>query len=232
MKSNLTRRAFVRTAAAGSAALAWLGVRRAPTVLAAEADKPADALDLAIRTLIDLQASGRMVGIISHVPELKQQMDVQIVVVPGASGSTFDFGDGGSGTSNGHATMQVHNYGAGQTLFAYNAWGAARTSEISRLLKVSKPSVNSGVKALSALGLLSRFVGMVTDSRSFLSGPRHEYFRRLVCNLLGNDARAGLVPDDHEALACLARNVSFFNAREYLGLEPGRLGRGFEPVPA
>ncbi len=47
----------------------------------------ADALDLAIRTLIDLQASGRMVGIISHVPELKQQMDVQIVVVPGASGS-------------------------------------------------------------------------------------------------------------------------------------------------
>jgi exonuclease SbcC len=47
----------------------------------------ADALDLAIRTLIDLQASGRMVGIISHVPELKQQMDVQVVVEPGASGS-------------------------------------------------------------------------------------------------------------------------------------------------
>jgi len=50
--------------------------------------------------------------------------------VPGANGGTYDFGDGGSNTGAGHGTMQVHNYGAGQTLFAYNAWGAVRTSEL------------------------------------------------------------------------------------------------------
>jgi MYXO-CTERM domain-containing protein len=50
--------------------------------------------------------------------------------VPNANGSTYDFGDGGSGTSAGHGTMQIHNYGARQTLFAYNAWGSARTSEL------------------------------------------------------------------------------------------------------
>jgi glucuronate isomerase len=73
------------------------------------------------------------------------------------------------------------------------------------------------INALSNMGLFSRFVGMVTDSRSFLSYSRHEYFRRLVCNLLGNDVRLGLVPDDMEMLAKLAKDVSFFNAREYLG---------------
>jgi glucuronate isomerase len=65
---------------------------------------------------------------------------------------------------------------------------------------------------------------MVTDSRSFLSYSRHEYFRRLVCNILGNDVEEGLLPDDRELLGRLAQDVSFFNAREYLGLELGRLG--------
>ncbi len=87
-----------------------------------------------------------------------------------------------------------------------------------------KDGMEAQLRALSNMGLFARFVGMVTDSRSFLSYSRHEYFRRLVCNLLGNDARAGLVPDDREALARLARNVSFFNARDYFGLELGRLG--------
>ncbi len=50
------------------------------------------------------------------------------------------------------------------------------------------------MNALSTLGLLSRFVGMLTDSRSFLSYPRHEYFRRTLCNLLGNDIENGLLP--------------------------------------
>lgn len=95
-----------------------------------------------------------------------------------------------------------------------------------------KDGMEAQLRALSNMGLFARFVGMVTDSRSFLSYSRHEYFRRLVCNLLANDARAGLLPDDREALARLARNVSFFNAREYLGLELGRLGRGVEPVRA
>jgi glucuronate isomerase len=80
------------------------------------------------------------------------------------------------------------------------------------------------LRALSNMGLFSRFVGMVTDSRSFLSYSRHEYFRRLVCNLLGDDVRRGLLPDDREMLGRLAQDVSFFNARDYLGLELGTLG--------
>ena len=71
--------------------------------------------------------------------------------------------------------------------------------------------------ALSTMGLLARFVGMVTDSRSFLSYSRHEYFRRLLCNLLGEDVRRGYLPDDRELLAQLVRNVSFGNAQRYFG---------------
>jgi len=73
------------------------------------------------------------------------------------------------------------------------------------------------MNVLSNMGLLARFVGMVTDSRSFLSYSRHEYFRRLLCNLLGEDVRRGLLPDDRAALARLVRNVCFVNARDYFG---------------
>jgi glucuronate isomerase len=86
------------------------------------------------------------------------------------------------------------------------------------------------IRALSSMGLFSRFVGMVTDSRSFLSYPRHDYFRRLVCNLLGHDVRRGLVPDDRAMLGRLVEAVSFFNAKAYLGLELGTLGGGLEPA--
>jgi glucuronate isomerase len=86
------------------------------------------------------------------------------------------------------------------------------------------------MRALSSMGLFSRFVGMVTDSRSFLSYPRHDYFRRLLCNLLGHDVRRGLVPHDSAMLGRLVEAISFFNAREYLGLELGTLGRGLEPA--
>jgi glucuronate isomerase len=86
------------------------------------------------------------------------------------------------------------------------------------------------LRALSSMGLLSRFIGMVTDSRSFLSYPRHDYFRRLLCNLLGHDVRRGLVPDDRATLGRLVEAICYFNAREYLGLEVGSLGRGREPV--
>ena len=71
------------------------------------------------------------------------------------------------------------------------------------------------LKALSVLGLLSRFVGMLTDSRSFLSYPRHEYFRRLLCNLLGNDVEKGLLPNDKESLARMVEDISYNNARQY-----------------
>jgi glucuronate isomerase len=73
------------------------------------------------------------------------------------------------------------------------------------------------INALSALGLLSRFVGMLTDSRSFLSYSRHEYFRRLLCNLLGSDVENGLLPHDMELLGNMVRDICFRNARSYFG---------------
>jgi glucuronate isomerase len=75
------------------------------------------------------------------------------------------------------------------------------------------------LNALSNIGLLRRFVGMLTDSRSFLSYPRHEYFRRLLCNLLGNDVEKGLLPRDMKLLGTMVREISFKNARDYFGLE-------------
>ena len=85
------------------------------------------------------------------------------------------------------------------------------------------------IDALSNLGLLSRFVGMVTDSRSFLSYSRHEYFRRLLCNLLGDDVRRGLVPDDRALLERLVRRVCFENARDYFGQPLGRARPSLNP---
>lgn len=82
--------------------------------------------------------------------------------------------------------------------------------------------------ALSNLGLLGRFVGMVTDSRSFLSYSRHEYFRRLLCQLLGDDVRRGRLPDDRPLLGALVQNVCFFNARDYFGFPLGRAADGVE----
>ena len=75
------------------------------------------------------------------------------------------------------------------------------------------------LNALSSLGLLSRFVGMLTDSRSFLSYPRHEYFRRILCNLIGREADRGELPRDLELLSKLVRDVCFDNAAGYFGLE-------------
>jgi glucuronate isomerase len=74
------------------------------------------------------------------------------------------------------------------------------------------------IDALSNNGLLSRFVGMLTDSRSFLSYPRHEYFRRLLCGMLGTDVARGALPDDLEMLSGLVRDICFNNARDYFGL--------------
>ncbi len=76
------------------------------------------------------------------------------------------------------------------------------------------------LNALSNNGLLSRFVGMVTDSRSFMSYPRHEYFRRTLCALIGQEVERGELPDDDELLGALIRNVCYANARDYLRL-PG-----------
>jgi glucuronate isomerase len=74
------------------------------------------------------------------------------------------------------------------------------------------------IHALSQMGLLSLFVGMLTDSRSFLSYSRHEYFRRLLCNILGHDVRRGLLPDDRALLGGMVSDICFRNARAYFGL--------------
>jgi glucuronate isomerase len=68
---------------------------------------------------------------------------------------------------------------------------------------------------LSSVGLFSRFVGMLTDSRSFLSFPRHEYFRRLVCSIIGSDVEGGLIPDDKDLLDPLVKGICYENAENY-----------------
>jgi glucuronate isomerase len=71
------------------------------------------------------------------------------------------------------------------------------------------------MNALSNMGLLSRFIGMVTDSRSFLSFPRHEYFRRVLCNLIGEDVVKGLLPNDVPLLGKMIQDICYYNARDY-----------------
>ena len=73
------------------------------------------------------------------------------------------------------------------------------------------------IESLSQLGLLSRFVGMLTDSRSFLSYTRHEYFRRLLCRVLGKDMAQGFVPDDLAMVGKMVEDISYRNARAYFG---------------
>jgi glucuronate isomerase len=72
------------------------------------------------------------------------------------------------------------------------------------------------LNALSNLGLLMRFIGMITDSRSFMSYPRHEYFRRLLCNLIGRDVAKGLLPDDDTLIGPMIKNICYTNAKNYL----------------
>jgi glucuronate isomerase len=80
-----------------------------------------------------------------------------------------------------------------------------------------KNGMEKHMKDLSSHGLLRRFIGMVTDSRSFMSYPRHEYFRRLVCNFLGEEVEKGLIPEDEELLKPLIEGISYRNAKEYFG---------------
>ena len=80
-----------------------------------------------------------------------------------------------------------------------------------------KDGMEQQMNTLSNLGLLSRFVGMLTDSRSFLSYPRHEYFRRILCNLLGEDMKKGILPDDQALIGNMVSEISYGNARNYFG---------------
>jgi glucuronate isomerase len=82
-----------------------------------------------------------------------------------------------------------------------------------------KEAMQWQMNALSSLGLLSRFVGMLTDSRSFMSYPRHEYFRRVLCNLFGADIEKGEIPADDEFAGNVIRNICFNNAKDYFGFQ-------------
>ncbi len=81
-----------------------------------------------------------------------------------------------------------------------------------------KEGITAQINALSNVGLLSRFIGMVTDSRSFMSYPRHEYFRRVLCDIIGQDVERGELPNDHALLSRLIEDVCYTNARNYLKL--------------
>ena len=78
-----------------------------------------------------------------------------------------------------------------------------------------KDGIESQLNALSNMGLLSCFIGMLTDSRSFMSYPRHEYFRRVLCNLIGNDVEKGLLPNDLDWLGKIVTDICYNNANEY-----------------
>ncbi len=82
-----------------------------------------------------------------------------------------------------------------------------------------KDGMEDQLNVLSNMGLLSRFVGMLTDSRSFLSYPRHEYFRRILCNVLGNDVEAGLLPHDLDLLGKMVEDICYNNAKNYFPMQ-------------
>lgn len=78
-----------------------------------------------------------------------------------------------------------------------------------------KDGMTKQLNALSNIGLISCFIGMLTDSRSFLSFPRHEYFRRVLCNLLGDEIQRGELPNEMEWIGKMVSDISYFNAKEY-----------------
>jgi glucuronate isomerase len=80
-----------------------------------------------------------------------------------------------------------------------------------------KDGMEKQLNTLSNMGLLSRFIGMLTDSRSFLSYPRHEYFRRILCNLLGNDVENGELPNDIDWIGKMVQDICYNNAKNYFG---------------
>lgn len=89
-----------------------------------------------------------------------------------------------------------------------------------------KEGMEHQLQMLANFSLMSNFVGMVTDSRSFMSYPRHEYFRRLLCNMLGNDVETGIVPEDYTLLGNLVEKMSYSNAIAYFDYKKLSVLRG------
>jgi glucuronate isomerase len=84
-----------------------------------------------------------------------------------------------------------------------------------------KDGMERQIEVLSNQGLLSLFVGMLTDSRSFLSYTRHEYFRRILCNILGTEMQQGLLPNDFDLVGPMVQDVCYHNAANYFGFSLG-----------
>jgi glucuronate isomerase len=83
----------------------------------------------------------------------------------------------------------------------------------------TKDGITNQLNSLSNLGMLSKFVGMVTDSRSFLSYSRHEYFRRILCNILGEEIDKGELPNDTEFIGEIVQDICYNNAKNYFGID-------------
>ncbi|MEO0416585.1 MAG: glucuronate isomerase, partial [Verrucomicrobiota bacterium] len=83
----------------------------------------------------------------------------------------------------------------------------------------TKEGMEAQINAFSNTGLLSRFLGMLTDSRSFLSFTRHEYFRRILCNVVGQDMENGEIPRDMELVGGMISRICYGNAAEFFGFE-------------
>ena len=81
-----------------------------------------------------------------------------------------------------------------------------------------KDGMEKQLNALSNMGVISTFVGMITDSRSFLSWSRHEYFRRVLCNLFGQEMENGILPNDEKWMGSIIRDICYNNAKEYFTL--------------
>ena len=81
-----------------------------------------------------------------------------------------------------------------------------------------KDGMIAQLTSLSNIGLISRMVGMLTDSRSFMSFPRHEYFRRILCNMFGSDIENGELPNDIAWTGKIIQDICYNNAKEYFGL--------------
>jgi glucuronate isomerase len=78
-----------------------------------------------------------------------------------------------------------------------------------------KSGIEQQLNSLSNMGTISNFIGMTTDSRSFLSFPRHDYFRRILCNLFGTEMESGLIPNDVKWIGEIVQNISYHNAKNY-----------------
>jgi glucuronate isomerase len=128
---------------------------------------------------------------------------------------------------NALARMILYNVNPADNYVFATAAGCFQDGEIAAKIQYGsawwfldqKEGMESQLNALSNTGLLSRFIGMVTDSRSFMSFPRHEYFRRVLCNLLGREMEAGELPNDMELIGSMVQNICFENARHFLGLK-------------